>query len=243
MDRKRVADIIEVFLRAGVDTVMGLIQRPPLAEAVREAQDRVGRKIIVVSTPAFPISSSTPAQGLDSAAAEEILDKEHRLGATFCFPHTSTTDALLDKCTREIRHAPALCRMIRARGMIPGLSTHMPEAVIYADESHLDVETYIQIYNSMGFLMQLEVDWISRIIHAARKPVMTIKPMAAGQIRPFQAFHFVWNSLREQDMVTVGTFTPDEARECIELSLAILERRKIDLALQETRSKASVKPK
>ena len=28
----------------------------------------------------------------------------------------------------------------------------------------LDVETYIQIYNSMGFLMQIEVDWVQRII-------------------------------------------------------------------------------
>jgi len=75
-----------------------------------------------------------------------------------------------------------VCKMIRDRGMVAGLSTHMPETPVYADESGLDVETYIQIYNAAGFLMQVEVDWVHRVIHEARKPVMTIKPMAAGRL-------------------------------------------------------------
>ena len=93
----------------------------------------------------------------------------------------------------------------------------------------------------MGFLMQVEVDWIANIIRNAKKPVMTIKPMAAGQIRPFQALNFVWNTIRDQDMMTVGTMTPDEARELIEMSFSILEHRKSNVTLQETRSKASIK--
>ena len=135
-----------------------------------------------------------------------------------------------------------ICAAIRRHGMIPGLSTHMPESVTYADESGLDVETYIQIYNSMGFLMQIEVDWIQRVILNAKKPVMTIKPFAAGQIRPLQGLTFVWNSIRPIDMVTVGTMSPREAAEVVEMSMGILERRTINVNLQETRSKASVKP-
>jgi hypothetical protein len=119
----------------------------------------------------------------------------------------------------------------------------MPEDVIYADESGLDVETYISIYNSMGFLMQVEVEWTASIIQNAKKPVITIKPMAAGHLRPFPAFHFVWNTIRDIDMVTVGTISPKEAAECVELSLGILERRDPGLKLQETRSKASIKTK
>jgi len=34
---------------------------------------------------------------------------------------------------------------------------------------------------------------------------------------------FVWNTIRDQDMVTIGTTTPDEAREVIELSLDLLK--------------------
>ena len=41
-------------------------------------------------------------------------------------------------------------------------------------------------------------------------------------------------------MVTIGTTTADEAREIIDLSLQILERRTPDYELQGTRSKASL---
>jgi hypothetical protein len=240
-DRKKIADIMEVYLRAGVDTIMGQIAHPELADGIKEAEDRTGVKVIVVSTPGFPITPETPTKGFDLDAVKRILDKEVALGATFCFPHQSTTDALVDRCTRSIRQMDQLSKLIRERGMIPGLSTHMPESIIYADETNADVETYISIYNSMGFLMQVEVDWIHRVIHEAKKPVMTIKPMAAGQLRPFQGLTFVWNTLRPQDMVTVGTMTPKEAAEVIEISMGILDNRQAQITLQETRSKSSVK--
>jgi len=240
-DPKRLADIIEVFFRAGVDTIMGLINSPVLPEAIREAENRTGVKAIVVSTPSFPTTKRTPTDGWDLGEVERILDAQVECGATFCLPHTSTTDLMIDKCTREIRQFDVLCRMIRERGMIPGLSTHVPESIVYADETGLDVETYISIYNLMGFLMPLEVDWTNRIIHGAQKPVMTIKPFAAGQVRPFQGLAFSWTTLRDIDMVTVGTMAPREAAEVIEISLDILSRRQTTVALQETRSKQSVK--
>ena len=124
--------------------------------------------------------------------------------------------------------------------MIPGLSTHMPESVVYADAMGADVETYIQIYNAAGFLMQVEADWVMRIISQAKKPVMTIKPLAAGKLLPVAGLAFVWSTIRIQDMVTVGTTTPDEAREVIELSLDLLNRQIPDNELQKTRSKKSL---
>ena len=148
---------------------------------------------------------------------------------------------MLDGCTREIRCIDQLCAAIREHGMIPGLSTHRPESIIFADEQGLDVATYISIYNSMGFLMPMEVDWTARMIREAAKPVLTIKPMASGQLRPLQGLTFVWNTIRTQDMVAVGTMTPQEAEELIELSLATLEGRDSNIRLQETRSKAAVR--
>jgi hypothetical protein len=239
--RKAIADILEVYFKAGVDTVMGLIDVEPLADAIREAEDRTGVKAIIVSTPLFPIDKSVSTQGLDLQKAEAILDTQLKFGARFCFPHQSTTDALVDRCTREIRHITPLIKKIRERGMIPGLSTHMPESIVYADETGIDIETYIALYNSMGFLMQVEVDWVASVIRNARKPVMTIKPLAAGQLRPFQGLTFVWNTIRPQDMVTIGTMSPDEAREVIEISIGILEGKTTDIKLQETRSKFSIK--
>jgi hypothetical protein len=242
-DRKRMADIIEVFFRAGVDTIMGLIDVDPLADAIKDAEDRTGVKGIIVTTPGLPFTAEAAVKGFDLGQVEKVVASHAKYGSAFFLPHQSTTDAMVDRCTRQVRHMAPVCRLIRQYKMIPGLSTHMPETIVYADETGLDAATYISLYNSMGFLMQVEVDWIAQIIRNAKQPVMTIKPMAAGQLRPFQALNFVWNTLRPQDMVTVGTMTPQEAAELVELSLGILEKQPAHVKLQETRSKATVKPK
>ena len=240
--REKVADVIEVFLGAGVDTIMCPHTRTVIPEAIAEAEDRTGVRAIVVSTPSFTTTPRTPVDGFDLAEVERILDAEVAKGAAICMPHVSTTDQMVDKCARQVRQMDVLCRMIRDRSMIPGLSTHTPETIIYADETELDVEAYIQPFNAMGFLMHIEVDWVARLIQRAKRPVMTIKTMAAGQIRPFQAMTFVWNAVRDRDMVTVGTVAPEEAAELIELSLDILQKKPSALDLQQTRSKATVLP-
>lgn len=240
-ERSRIADILTTFFKAGVDTVMGPFPHTPLMEAVRDAEQQTGVKAILISTPTFSITPEVPAKGLDSGEVARILDEQRKIGVHICMPHQSTTDALVDRCTRTIRHADTLCAMMRERGLIPGLSTHMPETIIYADDTGLDVDTYISIFNCAGFLMQIEVDWTAQIIDQAAKPVMTIKPFAAGQIRPFQGLTFSWNAIRPIDMVAVGTMSATEAQECIDLSLDVLAHQPGHTKLQETRSKKSVK--
>ncbi len=240
-ERKTMSQIIEVFLRNGVDAIMGQIDNDPLKAAITDAEDRTGVKCQIISTPLFPVRPETPDAGFDLSEAERIIAHHKSMGSDFLLPHQCTTDAMVDRCVRKIRKMDQLCTLIRKYEMIPGLSTHMPESIIYADESGLDVETYISMYNAMGFLMQVEVDWIANVIRNAKKPVMTIKPLAAGQLRPFQALTFVWNTIRPQDMVTVGTMTPYEAEEVIDISLKILEGRDLQMKLQETRSKLSIK--
>jgi hypothetical protein len=66
---------------------------------------------------------------------------------------------------------------------------------------------------------------VIRIIHEAKKPVMTIKPMAAGRITPYVGLTFNWNVLREKDLITVGCLNKYEAEEDVEISFAALERR------------------
>jgi hypothetical protein len=235
-----IADIIEVFFKAGVDTIMCPHTKTCMYDAIREAEQRSGVKAVIISTPSFSTNKRTPFEGFDLGEAARILDGEAAKGVSICMPHTSTTDLMVDKCTREVRQMDVLCKMIRERGMMPGLSTHIPESVVYADETGLDVESYIQPFNLMGYLMQLEVDWVGHIIRNAQKPVMTIKTMAAGQIRPYQALTFTWNAIRDIDMVTVGTMAPEEARELVDLSLEILAHRPSSAPLQQTRSKATV---
>jgi hypothetical protein len=239
--REKVSAIIQTFLKAGVDTLMGPAS-DLLIEAVRDAEQAAGREVILILTPAFniqPRDDNRPRTYWDSEP-EDIFDVCKKMGATFCFPHQSITDALLDKRAGVIRDMDRYCAMIRERGMVPGLSTHAPEAVIYADKTGLDVESYVQLYNAAGFLMQVEVDWVMRVIKEAKKPVMTIKPMAAGRLLPPVGLAFAWGTIRDQDMVTVGTTTPEEAQECIDLSMDFLCRRMPENQLQSTRSKRSL---
>ena len=98
----------------------------------------------------------------------------------------------------------------------------------------------MQPFNAAGFLCQAETDWVQRIITNAKNPVMCIKPMAAGRLLPPTGLTFVWNSIRDCDMVAVGTMNTYEAEEVIEISRACLERRKAEVDLQRTRSKQSI---
>ena len=239
MTRERIADILEVFMQAGVDTLMGVDPASPwLQEAIADAEDRTGHKYITIATPTLNVGEGPEAL----AENERILDDYAALGSSICMPHQQITDAMIDR-RRRVTNMEKYVAMIRQRGMIPGLSTHMPETVLYADETELDVATYIQIYNAAGFLMQIETDWIHRIIQRAVHPVITIKPLAAGRLMPLVGLAFSWATIREKDMVAVGTMTPDEARELIDISLSILENRSPTVELQWARSKESVQKK
>jgi hypothetical protein len=130
--------------------------------------------------------------------------------------------------------------MIREYGLIPGLSAHMPEIIQYSDLNEYDVETYIQIFNCVGFMMQVEIESVIRIIHEAKKPVMTIKPMGAGRTTPYVGLTFNWNVLREKDMITVGCINEHEAHEDVEISLAALEKRLPNLEGRSSPAKTSI---
>lgn len=234
--REHIADILKVFLQDGIDTIMSPMPPSILTKAIKDAEDRVGRPMILIITPHFNMTLG----GEPDMEPEKVFDRVKERGATFCFPHQCVTDALVDRMRGTIRKMDLYAKMIRERGMIPGLSTHMPETIIYADKRGLDIESYTQIYNSSGFLMQVEADWVMKIIQKAKKPVMVIKPLAGGRILPQVGLAFVWNTIREKDMVTIGTTTPDEAKEVIEISRTYLERRTPEIELQKTRSKESL---
>ncbi|MEI8352247.1 MAG: hypothetical protein WCG36_08035 [bacterium] len=236
MTANRIADIVEVFMNAGVDVLYGVRPDPKLIQGISEAEQRTGRKCITIAIPSLPVEDPAKSAG----EAERVLDELAKMGTAICMPHQCTTDAFVNRRTRSLTGIEVYLRMIRERGMIPGLSTHMPETPTYADECGLDVATYIQIYNAAGFLMQIEIDWVQRMIWGAKKPVITIKPLAAGRLPPLVGLGFVWSTIRECDMVCIGTSNPYEAAEVVELSLSILEHRAPRVELQTTRSKQSV---
>lgn len=217
-----VVKMLEVFLNSGVDTIMApFTDSPHLVNAIKMAEDKTGKGMIIIDTPIINVDDSESAR----KEAEAVIAKSKKLGSTFCLPHHSSVEQLVNKNKNIIDRLPDYLKMIRDNDMIPGLSCHMPELIVYSDLNEYDVQTYIQIYNCAGFLMQVEVEYINKVIWSAKKPVMTIKPMAAGRVTPFVGLNFSWATIRDCDMVTVGCFTPEEAEEDIEISMAALERR------------------
>jgi len=225
-NKEAIADIIEVFLSHDIDAMMAPVaQNPVVADGAKLAEDRTGKKVILIDTPIINVDDTEEAR----REAEAVIKMSSDVGATFCLPHHSSVEELVNKNKRTVDRLPDYLSMIRDHGMVPGLSAHMPELIVYPDEQGYDVETYIQIYNCMGYLMQVEIEYIHKIIWNAKKPVMTIKSMAAGRVTPFVGLTFSYATLRPCDMVTVGCFTPEEAKEDIEIGLAAIERRAPDL--------------
>ncbi|MDR1464469.1 MAG: hypothetical protein LBJ11_04110 [Oscillospiraceae bacterium] len=217
--------VFEAFVSRGVDAMMGPGENKPLPDAPHYAEQQLGRKIIFVDTPVLNVDDSPQGR----REAEQKIRQSAADGATFCLPHHACTERLVNRTRGTIDRLDDYTKMIRDAGLIPGLSCHMPEMIPYADQNGYDVETYIQIYNPMGFLMQVEIENVSKIIRQAKKPVMVIKPFAAGRCSPYVGLNFVYNTIRDRDMVTRGAGSPAEALEDIEIALAAIERRWPDL--------------
>lgn len=220
--KEAISRLLNKFLEYGVDTVMGPISNQPIMlDAIRYTGEASGKQMIMVDTPIINVGPDAQSR----KEAYETIKQSAAIGSKLCLIHHSSVEKLVRKDTETIERLDEYTKMIRDQGMIPGLSAHMPELVVYSDANGYDVETYIQIYNCAGFLMQVEVESVAKIIHNAKKPVMTIKPMAAGRVTPYVGFNFVWNTIRPCDMVTAGCMTEWEAEEDVEISLAAIERR------------------
>lgn len=232
-----VADIFMAFLEEDVNAVLGLFGVDhDLIDAVKMAEERTGKEMILMDSPILNVDDTTLAR----QEAERTIKECARRGAKFCLPLHSCIEQLVNKNTGTINRLPDYLKMIRDAGMIPGLSAHMPEIIQYADENEYDVETYIQIFNCMGFLMQVEIESVAKIIHNAKKPVITIKPCAAGRTTPYVGLNFSYNAIRSKDMVCIGCFNPQEAYEDVEYARAAIERRMPDIQSRNSPLKTSV---
>ena len=78
--RKRIADILAVFVAAGIDAVYGVVDEwTKLLDAIKDVEDRTGRKITTLAVPTLEVGDSQEdldanARILDSHAAEQVAD-------------------------------------------------------------------------------------------------------------------------------------------------------------------------
>lgn len=223
-DPSNVANVLDAYMEYGIDAVMApdFNENSPLRQGMRLTEEKFGKSMIQIVTPGINVDNNATAR----AEAEATIKQCAKDGATFCLIHHASAEQLVNKNTHTLDRLPDYLDMIRQHGMIPGLSAHMPELIQYSDENEYDVQTYVQIYNCMGFLMQIEVEGVHSVIWEAKKPVMSIKSMAAGRCTPFVGLSFSYSTLRPCDMVTLGAFSPDEVHEDVEIAMAAIEHRR-----------------
>ena len=222
-DPENVAKLLDAYMQYNIDAIMApsFDENSPLRKGMHMVEEKYGKKFIQIVTPGINVDDNHDAR----AEAEAAFAKCAEDGATFCLIHHMSAEQLVNKNKQTMDRLPDYLSMIRDHGMIPGLSAHMPELILYSDQNEYDVQTYIQIYNCMGFMMQIEIEGVNSVIWNAKKPVMTIKSMAAGRCTPFVGLSFSFGTIRPCDMVTLGAFRPDEVHEDVEIAAATIEHR------------------
>jgi hypothetical protein len=228
---ERMVEVLSVFARNGINAFMSM-QNPVLRDVLRQVKAETGVEMHWICTPSGEhVEDLMP--GIEQSA---------EMGARICMPHQHWTDGNLVVNEQRLIGLEKVTERIRQLGMIPGLSTHRPETVVVCDKAGYDVATYIQLYNAIGFLCQVETDWIAKVISETPKPIMCIKPLAAGRLNPPTGFSFVYHSIKPIDMVTIGCLSPYEAEEDIQVARDILTgQQSAAHELTYSRSKAALK--
>jgi len=225
--------IVEVMCAAAEEGVNGTISGdvPELAEALAQVKKLTGVEYVWMATPG----------GSNLAELKAGIQRCADMGAQFCLPHVSYTDNHLMVADRRIEGAEEIIAMTRELGMGTGWSTHRPETIVVSDAAGYDADTYVQPFNSIGFLCSVETDWVANVIRNAQKPVVCIKPFGAGRIMPPTGLPFVYGNCKPNDTVAIGVMSPEEVQEDLKIVRNILEHAEEQIALQETRSKAGLK--
>jgi len=226
---ERIVEVMHAMAEEGINATVSM-QREPMMPLALERLEKLGYKMHWIATPG----------GATLEELKEGIRESADVGAAVCMPHTSYTDSHLNVAETKIDGAEQISELIRELGMIPGWSTHRPEVITVTDAAGYDMETYIQPFNSIGFLCAVETDWMQRVINGTPKTVIVIKPLAAGRINPPTALGFVYQHLDPRHTVCIGCMSPEEAKEDIALARAFITGQSPHVELQKTRSKKTL---
>jgi len=227
--RERILEMVQFCAERGLNAMVAGASEQYMS-ILRDAEKATGRHVHYIATPAG-VTIEELKKGIDLAAD---------LGCELCWPHSTFTDSALNVQKGIIEGAPEVLDYIRERGMVPGWSTHRPETVVVSDRQGYDVEGYIQIFNAVGFLCAVETDWARKVVRGARKPVLCIKPLAAGRLMPPTGLRYVYDNIKPVDAVAVGMMSPEEAEEDIAIARQCIAGQSPEVELQYTRSKETL---
>jgi hypothetical protein len=178
----------------GVKAVQ-LIGYQPLVEALMKAEEIADDFFVVVTIPRGDFASNLD---LVSPLEPEFIS----VHAQFCDENDSRLNEWID--------------MIRDAGAKPAASTHSPGTTVpLLDE--LGFKAYLAPVNPAGYGMEPDVESTLKALERNNKPVIAIKPLAAGKLSPERSvFEYIY---MYADSIAVGITSEEEMEETYSAAL------------------------
>jgi hypothetical protein len=212
-DVKAISDVIVKATELGVNGIYTPADKK-IADALEQVEQRTGIEMTVVGTTYYTF---------DLKKIEEEIALLKSMGARICLLHGNAVDDLLNPVMRAINHAEEMLRLIRKKGLIPGIACHDARAILYSDERGYDAQVYATPVNKIGFWMNPE-GLTLKIIRQTDKPVIALKPLASGRIPPEEGLEFTL-STPGVTAVAIGVANYEELTQDFKLAHKILRKR------------------
>ena len=201
-------NMVRLFVKSfelGVKAVQLLADKP--IKALIEASKRTNVKPFVVY--------STDLTGDRLEARLKTLDP---LEPEVVAIHAEIADRRkLDTIERNVK-------VLEDHGIVAGLATHQPGLTLkWVERENVPVEVVLAPLNKIGYAMDPDFNGSLEAIKSCSRVVIAIKPLAAGKIKPLEAFEFVYKYV---DSAAVGVVSEEEMRETYEAAFKAYEKVK-----------------
>jgi len=141
-----------------------------------------------------------------------------------CIIHSQFVDR--PNSAQEIKGLQTLIDEIHKSGLLAGISTHK-NSTIELCEKQYDIDVYLYPMNMLGFVYpgyegKETVKERVELIKSVDKPFIIMKTLAAGRIPPSDGLRFVLDNIKENDIITLGIGSVEEAHESINIVNSLL---------------------
>jgi hypothetical protein len=202
-------NMIKLFMTAiefGFDGIQA-IAYPRILDALYVAQEKAGERI--------PIVASVPPREI-----QESLWNLKDMNAKVVLAHGAITDKVV---SGDFEALASFAKQVREFA-IPGAATHKPnETLPKLLQSDLDLEYLMTPLNKTGTFID-DLEDLSKIVNEnnSNTKIIAMKPLAAGEIAPQEAFDFLFQQ-KGVDAIAVGITSKDEAEEIMKIVSAFRE--------------------
>jgi hypothetical protein len=140
-------------------------------------------------------------------------------GADICIIHSQFVDRL--SSGSEIKGLQYMADEIHAAGLLAGISTHKNSTIELCEKKY-DIDVYLYPMNMLGFVYpgydgNETVKERLDLIKNTDKQFIVMKILAAGRIPPKEGLEFALDNIKDNDIITLGIGSLEEAQESIDI--------------------------